>query len=105
MRCFLVEIPMPEPGGTEAARAARMLRAAESRVGATSTPPRSLLVGTVEDGRCLIWLLEAPAMEAVRDIVELAVLPGAGIREVSPLDPGLPVSAATRPRRRSSPSS
>jgi hypothetical protein len=83
MRYFLVEIPIPQGGPSDSARAAEALRTAQSRLSGSATVPRALFAGiSQQDGR-LICLIEASAAHVARALVALALLPMGRIREIS----------------------
>ena len=88
MSYFLVEIPVPQSDGVDFNRVTRTLGVAQSRLRDRSIAVRPLIAGvTTEDSR-LIFLIEAATIEAVRNLVSLAMLPTGRIREV--LDLALP---------------
>jgi hypothetical protein len=82
MSYFLVEIPVAQSDGGDLERAARMLVAAQSRLSDCAIPIRSLVAGVTSDGGRLVCLIEAEAVEVVRSLVALALLPAGRIREV-----------------------
>jgi hypothetical protein len=79
---FFVEIPAPRSDGIDLERAARTLVAAQSRLSDSSLAVRSLVAGVTSDGGRLVCLVEAEAVEVVRSLVALALLPAGRIREV-----------------------
>src|ERR1700712_1587761 len=83
MRYFLVEIPMPQIGPRDSARAAEALRAAQSRLCGRATVPRARFAGISHQDDRLICLIEASAAQAARALVTLALLPTRPIREIS----------------------
>jgi hypothetical protein len=82
MPYYLIEIPMNETGQIELERAMGTMGAAQARLRKNATATHTLIAGaSAEDGR-LVCLIEAPALETVRRLVTLALLPAGRIREV-----------------------
>ena len=88
MPCFLVEIRMNEGGKVELERAAWTLEAAQNRLRLKATATRTLMAGVVHEDGQLVWLIEAPSLEAVRRLVSLALLPRGRIREITEVSGG-----------------
>jgi hypothetical protein len=82
MSYFLVEIPVPQADFVDLERVARTLVAAQSRLSDSSIAVRSLAAGVTRDDGRLVCLIEAEAVEEVRSLVALALLPAGRIREV-----------------------
>ena len=83
MSYFLVEIPVPQSDSVDIARAVRTLEAAQSRLSDGEIVVRPLVAGVTSDDGRLVCLMEAEAVEGVRSLVALALLPAGRIREVS----------------------
>lgn len=82
MNYYLVEIPVPQSEGVDVERAARTLEVAQSRLLDNAIYVRLFAAGvTSEDGR-LVCLIEAEGVEAVRRMVNLALLPAGRIRQI-----------------------
>ncbi|MCU1637195.1 MAG: hypothetical protein JWQ68_2434 [Cryobacterium sp.] len=86
MPYFLVEIPVRMPHRREMERASRTLRSARSRLTGTSIAAPFLMVAATADNAGLVFLVKAPSVAAVRQLVTLALLPGGRIRELSHRD-------------------
>ena len=86
MTCFLVEIPMPERDGLGIVRAMRTLASAQARLSAGARPVRLVRAGLCAEERRLVCVFQAAAASHVRDLVALAFLPAARVREVSAVD-------------------
>jgi hypothetical protein len=82
MSYFLVEILAPQSDAVDLERAARTLVAAQSRLSDSAITVRPLVTGVTSDDGRLICLIEAEAVEVVRSLVALALLPAGRIREV-----------------------
>jgi hypothetical protein len=82
MSYFLVEIPARQSDAVDLERAARTLVAAQSRLSDGAITVRPLVVGVTSDDGRLVCLIEAEAVEEVRSLVALALLPAGRIREV-----------------------
>jgi hypothetical protein len=83
MRYFLVELPVNQPDRVEMERATRMLRAAEARLFGRAMAARPVVAAVINDNGRLVCLIEAPSVDALRQLVALALLPVGRIREVS----------------------
>jgi hypothetical protein len=86
MNCFLVEIYVPQMDEAVFELAARTLLAVQSRLSRNASVLRLLIAGFTQDDGHLVCLIDAPAAEAVRNMVALAFLPAGRIRELSVLD-------------------
>jgi hypothetical protein len=84
VRFFLVEIPADTDPAVRA-RAGGTLGAAEARLRARARPTRILLAGVVVGQRRVVVLVAARDERAVEELVAVALLPAARIREVSRL--------------------
>lgn len=82
MLTFLIEIPMSQPGAREVERAARMLTAAQARMGASSDT-RTVFAGVDREDARVVCLIEAPSLASARRMLGLALLPPGRIREIS----------------------
>ena len=83
MHCFLVEIPLPQPEPAEVERARWTLWSAQSRLNGTGNPASAHVVSIASDNGRMVALIEAPTLAEVRQLVALALLPAARIRDVS----------------------
>lgn len=82
MSYFLVEIPVPQSDRVDIDRATRTLRTAQSRLAESAIALRILVAGVTNDDGRLVCLIQAQAIEQVRSLVALALLPAGRIREV-----------------------
>lgn len=82
MSYFLVEIPVPQSDGVDIDRAVQTLQTAQSRLSDGAIAVRTLFAGAASDDGRLVCLIKAKAIEQVRRLVALALLPTGRIREV-----------------------
>jgi hypothetical protein len=82
MSYFLVEIPVMQSNGVDIERAARTLASAQLRLSARAIAVRLHGAGVTSDDGRLVCLIETEAVEVVRSLVALALLPAGRIREV-----------------------
>jgi hypothetical protein len=82
MPTFLIDVHMADLDALGFERAARMLVAAQARIGVSRPLTRTVVADLRrEDGR-LVCRIEADSLESARRLVRLALLPPARIREI-----------------------
>lgn len=99
MRRFLVEIHVPQSDAASLERATRTLWTAQSRLSTDATTARLLSVRVTEGDDRLVCLIEAPTIDAVNRLLELAFLSTRRIREAAASDVSGLVGATPRAGR------